>query len=578
MLSTHSLHGTIYAMPTIRILPRQLVAQIAAGEVVERPASAVKELIENSLDAGATQIAITLEDAGTKKIIITDNGHGMNRENISLAAMEHATSKIESFDDLLSIGTLGFRGEALASIAAVSRLTILSKTANDKIGNQIVAEHGIIGEPMPAGSPTGTTVIVETLFAHTPARKKYLKTLPTEMRHIMDAITLAAIAHPEVSFTLTHNGKRILELPAEHARDARIRAVLGADIAQHLIPLARTSPHLAIEGYVGKPQIASTRKDMQFVFVNGRPVTNALVIDAVRAAYGSLIEPKAHPVCILFLTLPLESVDVNIHPRKETVDFKNGRAIAEVITRTVERELTKNDLTYTIRDESETSLTLRDRGMDGYTASALKHAVTPWKVNQATAEREAEILQIHNVYLLAETPSGMLLIDQHAAHERILYEQFKAAFVDAQGEHEVYTLPEALVCELPASTHAVLEEHLATLASLGFTIEHFGHRACKVRAVPTLFKGRDIVLLLRELLDALIDEVPTTALDTITERTIAFLACRSAIKAGDYLAPHERKNLLEKLSTCGTSYTCPHGRPTHIEISKSELHKMFKRI
>lgn len=565
-------------MPTIRILPRQLVAQISAGEVVERPASAVKELIENSLDAGATRIDITLEDAGTKKIVVTDNGHGMDRNNIALAAVDHATSKITHADDLGNIGTFGFRGEALSSIAAVSRLTIISKTAEDKIGNQIVAENGVIGTPTPAGSPTGTTVIVETLFAHTPARKKYLKALPTELRHIMEVITLAAIAHPQVGFTLTHNGKRTHEFPHEEALIARIRAVLGNTVAEHLVPLSRTSPHLGIEGFVGKPQLATTRKDLQYLFINGRPVVHHLIADAIKTAYGSLLEPKAHPVFVLFLTLPLESVDVNIHPRKETVDFKNARTVTEVITRAVERVLTKQDLTYTIRDESESMLTLHDRSMDGYTASALKHLVTPWQVNQSAHEREREILQIHNLYLLAETRSGMLLIDQHAAHERILYEQFRDAFMNTRAEPDVYTLPEAIVCELPAHTHIVLEEHITTLAALGFTIESFGQQSCKVRAVPHMFKGRDIATLVRELIESLASDIPDIALDTITDRTIAFLACRSAIKGGDYLAPHERKNLLEKLATCTSSYTCPHGRPTHIEISKGELHKMFKRV
>lgn len=565
-------------MPTIRILPRQLVAKISAGEVVERPASAVKELIENALDAGATRIDITLEEAGTKKIIVTDNGHGMSREDIALAAEQHATSKITTADDLLNIGTFGFRGEALSSIAAVSRLTIVSKTADEKIGSQVVAEHGVIGTPTSAGSPTGTTVIVETLFAHTPARKKYLKTLPTEMRHIMEVITLVAIAHPEVGFTLTHNRVRTHEFPIEDTREARIRAVLGNDIADHLIPLSRMSPHVGIDGFIGKPQIASTRRDMQYVFINGRPVVNALVADAVKAAYGSLIEPKAHPVYILFLTLPLESVDVNIHPRKETVDFKNGRTIAEVLLRSVERVLQKNNLTYSIGDDVEVAYKLRDRGMDGYTASALKHLVTPWQVNQSTQAREAEILQIHNLYLLTETPSGMLLVDQHAAHERILYEQFKHGFSTARNEQHTYTLPEAVVFDLPVHTHAVLEEYLPALSELGFDIEPFGSRSCKVRSVPILFKGRDIALLMREVIDSLQSEVPDPSFDTMTERTLAFLACRAAIKAGDYLAPHERKNLLEKLATCTTSYTCPHGRPTHVEIAKSELHRMFKRI
>ena len=561
----------------IRILPKTLVAKIAAGEVVERPASVVKELVENSLDAGATRIYILLEDAGTKKIIVGDNGHGMNREDAALAAEQHATSKITDDADLMSIGTFGFRGEALSSIAAVSRLTILTKPAGDKLGTQVVAENGVIGEPQSAGSPIGTTMIVETLFAHTPARKKYLKTLPTEMAHVMDVLTAAAIANPQVSFTVTNNKRRTDEFPADTSRAARLNAVLGHSIGDQLMPVSRTSPHLGIEGYIGKPQLSGPRKGLQFIFINGRAVSNQLVSDAVRAAYGNLLEPKAHPAFVLFLTLPIESVDVNIHPRKETVDFKNGRTVAEVITRTVQKVLKTNDLTYTIADDEERMMMVNDRTMDGYTANAMKALVKPWRVNEAKDNSQPDIQQIHNLYLLTETKNGLMLIDQHAAHERILYEQFKDAFKDAQAEKEVYELPEAVVFDLPANTNVLLEEYLPTLTQLGFVIESFGKNECKVRSVPVLFKGRDIASLVREMIESLADEVPTQSLDAMTERTLAFLSCRSAIKGGDYISPKERRNLLEKLAETNGSYTCPHGRPTHIELSKGELEKLFKR-
>lgn len=563
-------------MSRIHILPKKLVAKIAAGEVVERPASALKELVENSLDAGATNITITIEQAGSKKIVVTDNGHGMERSDIPLAARAHTTSKISTEKDLESIETLGFRGEALASIAAVSRLTILSKTVNEKLGTKVTATNGTIGKPLQAGTPAGTTVIVETLFSETPARKKFLKTPATEFKHIMRVVTHAALASPSVSFTLTHNGKTVLELPKNQSLDERIRAVLGERMFSHVIPLSRTSPHLGIEGFIGKPQIAGREKDKQYLFINGRSVTSPLIANTIKDAYGGLLEPRMQPAFVLYLTLPAHSIDVNIHPRKETVHFVNERTTLEVITRTVENALGKHDLTYSINNMSS-SFMLNDKGMDGYTAGILKDMVSPWQVSHKDDVKEPDILQIHNCFLLIETKKGLLLVDQHAAHERILYEQFKEAFKKAQIKQETYTLPEALVLDLGTVESSVLKTYVSTFRQLGFEIEPFGGTTFKVRRVPLLFKDRDSAALISEVLEEFMHERTPTKLDSETERTISYLACRSAIKAGDYLTHEERKNLLEKLAETTTQYTCPHGRPTHIEITRSELDRMFKR-
>lgn len=562
-------------MGHIHVLPKTLVAKIAAGEVVERPASALKELIENALDAEATDISISIEQAGSKKIVVTDNGHGMEHDDVALSTKAHTTSKISTEKDLSNIRTLGFRGEALASIAAVSRLAITSKTESEAIGTKVIIGNGTIGKPQKAGAPTGTTVVVETLFSQTPARKKFLKTPATEFRHIMRVVTHAALACTDVRFTLSHNGKTVLELPEGQSMEERVHTLLGDSTFSQLILLSRTSPHLGIAGFLGRPQIAAREKDKQYLFINGRSVSSSLISNVIKNAYGSLLEPKEHPLFVLYLTLPAHSIDVNIHPRKETVHFVNERTISEIITRSVEQALGKNDLTYSI--DNDTSLILRDKGMAGYTASVLKDMVDPWQVGHGNTFREPEILQVQKCFLITETKKGLLIVDQHAAHERILYEQFKKAFKEAQTNQETHTLPEALVFDLPPVEGMSLTTHVSTFKQLGFEIEPFGDTAFKVRSVPLLFKDRDSATLISEVLEDLVHGETQTKLDTETERTISYLACRGAIKAGDYLTHDERKNLLEKLAQTTTQYTCPHGRPTHIEISRSELDRMFKR-
>ena len=567
-------------MSRIKLLPQSIIAKIAAGEVIDRPASVLKELIENALDAQATRIQISLDDAGRKKIVVRDNGHGMDVGDAVLASTLHATSKIFNEHDLNTIRSLGFRGEALASIAAVSNLTILTKQDGQDLGTKVYTKEGVTGEPQQAGSPTGTTVMVETLFAHTPARKKFLKTPATELRHVMRVITNAALAHSDISFSITHNGNEILSLPEGHDRDERVRALLGDDIFSELIPLSRSSPHLAIDGFIGKPQIAASDKDRQYLFINGRPVTNSLIARVVKETYGGLLEPRAHPVFVLFLTVPVESIDVNIHPRKQEVKFANDATIATVVERSVKHALESNDLKYVVRSEEERALTLNDNIMDTHTADTLKDMVEPWKVNYERDATEPEILQVNNLYLLTPTKNGVLMVDQHAAHERILYEQFKAAFLEAQEKKEVHTLVEPLTFDLSIPETTSLKEQLETFAQFGFDIESFGKTSFKIRSVPLLFKDRDIVSLIGEVLADLNKDgnARTDTLDAVTERTLSFLACRGAIKAGDYLSQPERKNLIQKLASLSTSgNTCPHGRQTQIEVSMKELGRMFKR-
>jgi DNA mismatch repair protein MutL len=561
-------------MNKIKILPKKLIAKIAAGEVVERPASVVKELVENSLDAGATRIKVSLEDAGTKKIVVTDNGHGISRDDIALAPEQHATSKLSDMADLERIRTLGFRGEALSSIAAVSLLTIISRTADETIGSKVTAIEGQIESVEPSGSPVGTTVIVDGLFSSVPARKKYLKTHPTEMRHIMAVLSQAALMHPQVYISITHNSRSMRTFHPEDDHLVRVTDVLGTDISQHMIAMERNSPHLGISGFIGKPQIAEHRRELQYLFINGRPVASQVVSDALKEAYGNLLEPRAHPAFVLFLSMPAETVDVNIHPRKETVAFTNNQTVAEVLTRSVEAILRKHNLMY-VQGDSGNSI-LNDRGMDGYTADSLKAATDAWQPNWT--DDDQEIVQINKLYLITQTPKGMLVVDQHAAHERILYEQFKQAFIESADKGEVYELTEAMICELPVTDMLAVEEHADDLATLGFEIELFGERSIKIRSVPMIFRDRDIAGLIREMLHQLVSETGgNTMLDEITERTLNFLACRSAIKGGDYISPAERKNLIKKLLDTPAGYTCPHGRPTHIEVTRSELDRLFKR-
>lgn len=549
-------------MSKIKILEKDVVNKIAAGEVIERPASVVKELVENSLDAKSSSIKIEIEKSGLKKIEVSDDGVGMSKEDLKKCFYPHATSKISKIEDLEDVKTLGFRGEALASISAVSGLTVRSREDNDLVGNELrVDEEEIVSR----GMAKGTCVVVENLFSKVPARKKFLKTPATELRQILLVATKLALAFPEVGFSLIHNGKSIFDLPKEQSLEDRVYLILGKDIYQSLIPFNFESPYLKGRGFMGKPQIAIASKRKQYIFVNNRPVKSLDLSLAIKKAYGSLLDSKSQPIFILFLDFLSSNIDVNIHPKKEEVKFLNSSQVSQVVSQAVKKELEKRNLVYTIGDRDHL------KTMDGGSAKVLKDKVDLWQVRERGGE---EIIQIDNTYLITENKGGILIIDQHAAHERILYEQLLKTFKQVKEEREVIKKEE--IFELPLNESVFLKDNLEMFSDLGFEIEFLKENSFKVSLVPVIFQKRNISELISQIIEDFLED-NLDEVDDIAEKTISYLACKGAIKSGDYLDLNERKRLIEKLENTETKYTCPHGRPVKIEISISELEKMFKR-
>ncbi len=553
-------------MKTINILSKALIAKIAAGEVVERPASAVKELIENALDAEATHIDIELEEAGIKKIVVRDNGKGMSREDLLLSFEPHTTSKISNDDDLASIASFGFRGEALASIAAVSLMTIRSREPNAEFGTLIELINGDLKNEENTGMPVGTEITVESLFNSTPARKKFLKDTKVELRYCVEIVSRFALGFPNVGFSLTHNGSTIFHIAPHFLDKDRIQQILGKTLADHLVPLSHETRYGSVKGFIAKPQAAEEFKNHQYIFINTRCVSDAHISRVIKDTYASLLEPRAYPPFILYITLPHESVDVNIHPRKEEVAFRYQYEIHSLIAHAVQDSLSKHNLAYIENSHN--------KDMDMHTAYFLKSIVTPWNVKNINSD---EIAQVHNLYLVTATEKGLLLIDQHAAHERILFEQFKEAFEQAKTAMPICEFSQPLLFEVSQGDAIALQEQIPTFQKIGFDIEFFGKNTFTLRAVPEIFKERDHAALIQEVLSDLKLGKGTGKIDRKTEKTLSYLACRSAIKAGDALTQEERKKLVAKLISSPSSYTCPHGRPTHIEVSMNDLDKMFKR-
>ena len=565
----------------IRTLPSSIVNRIAAGEVIERPAYAIKELVENAIDAGASSIKIVLEDAGLKKLIVTDDGHGMSKDDLILSFQKNTTSKIRDEADLSRIRTMGFRGEALASIAAVSHLTIKTKMDEDDTGWMVeLHPDDDQVELSVAGVPNGTSVVVDHLFQPVPVRRKFLKTNRTELRHIIDILTNVALAYPELGVFVTHNRKVMFDLPRNQSLEDRIRTLLGSHVFDHLIPVSLESDYFSIHGYISKPQLAGRATNKQHLFVNNRSVSHPLISSTVRDLYGSLLEPGLNPVFVLFIGLPHEMVDVNIHPRKEEVNFQDNHYVARLLEKAIQDSLTRLDLTFRQLHSPDKPdyFSYQDRKTEASTHYVLREEVEPWDArNELRIRDKNDILQVHNLYIIAQTDNGLIMVDQHAAHERILYEQFSKVFKEKAGNCQSIPLEESLIIDFSVSDRVVFEEHADYFRSMGFDIDPFEHGMFKINAIPSFFDGKDIVKLIREVVDDLASGKTPKEIDTKSKKTLAYLACRSAIKAGDVLSPDECKELLMKLEQTDSQYTCPHGRPVKIEISKKELGKMFRR-
>ncbi len=624
-------------MGSIKQLPELLINQIAAGEVVERPASVVKELIENALDAGSKKIILEVNAGGDGFLRITDDGSGMDSADAVLAFERHATSKIENADDLLKIHTLGFRGEAIASIASVSYITLQTKKRGDLEGTLVIAEGGKITKIQPVGVPEGTQIEIQNLFYNTPARKKYLKNDSTEYQHIMDTVTGIALTFPHVSFRVVHDGKLVFDLPAVDDEFTRIRTLFGKNIADELIPVFYGHSQIQLKGFIGKPIIARSNRNFQYLFINHREVKSHVLGYAVKQNYASLLPKEKYPVFFLYFEIDPELVDVNVHPRKLEVRFRDERGIFSATSQACKKALETyvlapnishdiptnyyaerksqplklNDSSPALADATvEKDIVVveapayfkqsapdaekisyfklsgfqeemefgEDSGNEESSSTTEESAADELQHSSAQPRKTLEpfiaLAQLDNSYILCRQGSSLVIVDQHAAHERIRYTEIFKEF--AEKKLTAQTLVAPLQLELSMKEAALLEGHKEMFLQLGFEVEPFGGKTFAIHAVPSHLAQKDLQKVFTGLLDEFVAG-KTTPMEEQTQKALTYLACRSAVKFGDPLGHEEQQALVEKLQTLDQPYTCPHGRPTMIVMSSDELKKRFGR-
>ncbi|MFW6061933.1 MAG: DNA mismatch repair endonuclease MutL [Planctomycetota bacterium] len=680
-------------MPEIQQLSAHLVNKIAAGEVIERPASVVKELVENAIDAGADRVEITIEDGGRRRIAITDDGRGMGAEDLALAFAPHATSKITAEDDLFRIATMGFRGEALASIASISHAHIRTRPRDDgESGWEVEASGNQVGEVRPSAGAPGTTVTVRDLFFNTPARRKFLRTASTEFGHICEQLARVALPHPQVAFRLTHNGREVQNLPPVTTTLQRVADLFDQELAESLLPLAGREGEVTVNGLIGKPGAARSSSKWQYVFLNGRYIRDRLLLHAIREAYRGLLPPNRWPVAFLFLEVAPEDVDVNVHPTKVEVRFRDSNKVHGTLYAALKETLNRANLTpdatldkaeadgggqyqgdpeqtdqrresvkqalaefFKSMPEPQPRLDFPDqRGAPGQrqqkppaasqpqapptpqadpqtesaegagTSQADAGArnrpmasIIPDRLPKATPDKQStqpsapadrpapapppaapsqpatgparqtglssppdhalpQVIQVADTYLAFAEPDGLVIIDQHALHERILYNEFMQRLTDGRLEGQRLLIPEPLSVT-PAEANLVAE-HGELLARLGIEIQSFGPQTVAVQQFPTVLieRGVEARAFLRELLDQLTDD-ETTSPERAVQAVLAMMACKAAIKAGDPLTPGEIEDLLARREGTDKASSCPHGRPTTLRIPVRDLEKQFKR-
>jgi DNA mismatch repair protein MutL len=597
----------------IRQLPPTLVNRIAAGEVIERPAAAVKELVENAIDAGATQIEVALLEGGQSLIAVSDDGSGMGRDELDLAVERHCTSKIEG-DDLLRIAWLGFRGEALPSMGAVSRLAITTRARGAGEAWRIAVEGGVKSAPVPAAHGAGTRVEVRDLFYATPARLKFLKSARAERDAAVDAVERLAMAYPAIGFTVTGDEGRVLLRLAPAAaelgdpdspRRARLAAVLGRDFADNALPIAATREGVTLTGLAGLPTLnRATAKD-QYLFVNGRPVKDRLLLGAIRGAYQDFLARDRHPMVVLFLSCAPTEVDVNVHPAKAEVRFRDAALVRGLIVGALKAALAAAGHRASTTVAAATLGAFRagsgaagwhggatvPRGLAEAAAAYLApppQAALPELAAPAAApvtpssDEPVELhplgvarAQLHDTYIVAQTASGIVIVDQHAAHERLVYEKMKAALAATGVQRQVLLLPE--VVELDAAAAARLVARAGELAELGLVLEAFGAGAVVVREAPAMLGDIDVKGLVRDLADELEELGDALALKERLEHVCGTLACHGSVRAGRRLAPVEMNALLRQMEATPHSGQCNHGRPTYVELKLADIERLFGR-
>jgi len=592
----------------IRVLSQEVANQIAAGEVVERPASVVKELVENSLDAGARHIIVELEEGGKRLIRVSDDGYGIPADEVEIAFHRYATSKLETIEDLDRIGTLGFRGEALASIASVCRLTLTTRAAGEEIGTRIQLEGGQVTALDAIGAPQGTLIGVENLFYNVPARLKFMKKESTERGHIGALVSRYAMAYPSVRFVLRQGSKEVLRTTGSGDLREVLDEVFGLEAVSQMVPVEQPAdtlrddlPPIGVNGYASLPALNRSNRNQITLFVNGRWVQDSSLTYAVIQAYHTMLMVGRYPVAVLMISLPPEEVDVNVHPTKAEVRFRQPNAVFSAVQRAVRRTLVDEAPPPTIRHEvtwgSPDWAARRDR-IAQVTGDRIRQmnidmemegpGQRPYQQPPAGAESEISpparkrnlpmlrvVGQVGATYVVAEGPTGLYLIDQHAAHERILYEQLMAESIqDAVASQE---LLEAAAVELLPEQVALVEENLEVLHEVGFSVEPFGRNTIRLRAVPAIVSGGDPVeALLAAVGEIECGEMPTEA--TAEEILIARVCKQVAVKAGQVLSYEEMAALIRQLEECESPRTCPHGRPTMLHMSAEQLAKEFGRL
>jgi DNA mismatch repair protein MutL len=562
-------------MQKIFQLPEHVISKIAAGEVIERPAYVVKELIENAIDAKADRIEVHIEESGMKRITVLDNGEGMSREDLELSFHPHTTSKIRSEDELIGIKSLGFRGEALASIAAVSTLLIQTRTTDAIGGTEIEVMNGSLQSISSTGMPIGSRISAEHLFASLPARKKFLKSPKTEYRHITEIVTNFALSYPTIHFLLTHNKKVMLDLPKKTLIE-RVEKLLGEHIMHHLLPITSDEGYIKIHGFIGKPQIAAKNNQKQYIFVNNRRITDRTISLAVREAYGTLLPTSFTPIFLIHINVPHEMVDVNIHPRKEQVAFINQKMIFDAVKDTINQTLTSHNITFNLVKFHRAD-TIRKGETSSYSGKLLKETVlSPEKVSNDELITNAPFIQMEKTYIFTVAKTGFLLIDQHAAHERILFQEFIKTFEEERNKSKTHILSTPVQLQLSINEMQILEEFIQIFKNMGFHIENFAGSTYLIRKIPSVFRGRNIQAIIVDMLSDLTDDM-VGSIDLKTKRMLSFLACRAAVKSGDVLAKNQMKQLVKTLTSTENNTTCPHGRPTKIMISSEELQRWFQR-
>jgi DNA mismatch repair protein MutL len=566
-------------MSAIRVLPPLLVSQIAAGEVVERPASVLKELLENSVDAGAQAITVTLDEGGIKRVQVEDDGGGIARDELALALARHATSKIASLDDLEGVITMGFRGEALASIASVSRLSITSRTRDAAHGAAISAEGASIGEVQPAARAQGTTVAVADLYFNTPARRKFLRTDSTEFGHCDEVFRRIALARAGIAFMLKHNG-RVSHVLRPQTPGERAAALLGDGFLSNSVAVEAQTAALRISGRAGTPQAAGERADGQYFFVNGRYVRDRLLAHAVREAYSELLHGGRQPAYVLFLEIEPRGVDVNVHPAKTEVRFRDARAVHQFVYHAVQRALSPSAAEAPVSYASfGTQKAIQSSFGLAQPAAAyqafMQSAAAPLPQNEKAPPLGYALGQLHGVYILAQNEAGLVLVDMHAAHERIVMEKLKANLDAGAVQRQSLLVPALFTAE--ALDIATAEENRDALERLGLELTVSGPNELAVRAAPAPLAGGDIVGLARGVLKEMREYGASQVLSSRQNELLATMACHAAVRAHRALSGAEMNALLREMEETERSGSCNHGRPTWYQLTMADLDRLFLR-